>query len=256
MRKTNFTKRYGWIPDWPDQRDIRYGAVYAIPAGLPASVDLSGLCSPIEDQGNLGSCTAHALTGALEFLEKKDGLSVVQMSRLFLYYNERVIENTVSQDSGAMLRDGIKALASQGCCGETKWPYEIEKFADCPSADCYADGSNHQIISYQRIDTLDQMRACLAKGFPFVFGFTVYESFETQTVAKTGVVPMPAPKERTVGGHAVLAVGYNDKEKRFLVRNSWGQAWGIKGYFTLPYDYASSRDLSDDFWTIRRGEQM
>jgi C1A family cysteine protease len=256
MRKTNFIKNYGWIPDWPDQRDIRYGAVYAIPSSLPASVDLSRLCSPIEDQGNLGSCTAHALTGALEFLENKDGLPVVQMSRLFLYYNERALENTIDKDSGAMLRDGIKTLASQGCCDEEKWPYDIKKFTAKPTAVCYKDGLDHQIISYQRIDTLGQMRACLAEGFPFVFGFTVYESFETQTVAQTGVVPMPGAKERVLGGHAVLAVGYDDKTKRLLVRNSWGPAWGIKGYFTLPYDYAASRDLSDDFWTIRRGEEM
>ena len=256
MRKTRFTKNYGWIPDRPDQRDIRYATVYKIPARLPSSADLRKFCPAVEDQSTLGSCTAHALTGALEVLEKKDGLAVTQMSRLFLYYNERVIENSVDQDNGAMLRDGIKTLVKQGCCNEAKWPYLIKKFAAKPLAACYKDGLDHQIISYQRIDTLSQMRACLAQSFPFVFGFTVYESFGTQAVAKTGKAPMPKKNERVLGGHAVLAIGYDDKTKRFLVRNSWGKAWGIKGYFTLPYDYAVSRDLSDDFWTIRRGEQM
>jgi C1A family cysteine protease len=254
MSKKSYS--YGWTPDLPDQRDLRYGAVYKIPKKLPAKADLRPFCPAVEDQGELGSCTAHALTGALEVLEKKDGLPVVQMSRLFVYYNERAIEHTVSQDSGAMIRDGIKALVKQGCCSESKWPYDISKFKKKPSTVCYNDGSDHQVTSYQRIDTLDQMRACLADGFPFVFGFTVYESFESQTVAKTGKMIMPGTRERTLGGHAVLAVGFDDKQKRIIVRNSWGPDWGMKGYFTMPYAYVESRDLSDDFWTIRRGEQM
>jgi C1A family cysteine protease len=252
------TKRhsFGWVPDLPDQRDVRYGTVYRVPRRLPSAVDLRPLCPLVEDQGTLGSCTAHALTGALEVLEKKDGLRVVQMSRLFVYYNERVIEHSVSQDSGAMLRDGIKSLVKQGACTESKWPYIIAKFGIKPPAACFLDGAGHQVTSYQRIETLDQMRACLAEGFPFVFGFTVYESFESQAVAGTGRVTMPMSRERPLGGHAVLAVGYNDRQKRFIVRNSWGSTWGVKGYFTLPYDYCASRDLADDFWTIRRGEQM
>ena len=100
------------------------------------------------------------------------------------------------------------------------------------------------------------MRSCLADGFPFVFGFTVYESFESQSVAKTGVVPMPKPKEKVMGGHAVIGVGYNDAQKRFIVRNSWGQGWGMKGYFTIPYAYLGNKNLSDDFWTIRRGGEL
>ncbi len=247
---------YGWKPDFPDHRDVKFSLVYRVPAKLPAKTDLRAICPPVEDQGQLGSCTAHALTGALETLENKDRLPLVQMSRLFVYYNERSLEHTVSQDAGAMIRDGIKTLAKQGCCAESKWPYVISKFASKPGAACFKDGLEHQITSYQRIATVDQMRACLAAGFPFVFGFTVYESFESQAVAKTGTVNMPKKTEATLGGHAVLAVGYDDKAKRFTVRNSWGPGWGIKGYFTIPYAYLASRDLADDFWTIRRGERI
>jgi C1A family cysteine protease len=155
-----------------------------------------------------------------------------------------------------MIRDGIKTLKNQGVCSEGKWPYVTSKFAVKPGPACYKDGLDHQIISYQRLLTVDQMRACLAEGFPFVFGFTVYESFESQQVAKTGVVSMPKSNERVVGGHAVVAVGYNDSKKRFIVRNSWGTDWGMKGYFTIPYAYLADRNLSDDFWVIRRAEQL
>jgi C1A family cysteine protease len=256
MRISKNSRPYGWKPDLPDQRDMRYSLVYRVPAKLPAKADLRPICPPVEDQGQLGSCTAHALTGALETLENMDRLPLVQMSRLFVYYNERAIEHTVAQDSGAMIRDGIKTLVKQGCCAESRWPYVISKFKSKPAPACYKDGLEHQITSYQRIDTLDQMRACLAAGFPFVFGFTVYESFESQAVAKTGKVSMPKKTERTLGGHAVLAVGYDDKAKRFTVRNSWGPDWGIEGYFSMPYAYLASRDLADDLWTIRRGKKM
>ncbi len=245
---------YGWMPDLPDQRDYLFGAIYKIPAKLPASVDLRAQCPPVEDQGNLGSCTANALAGALEFLELKDKVSFVDLSRLFIYYNERVIEHTVNSDSGAMLRDGIKTLAKQGVCPESMWPYVISQFTKKPTASCYKNAADHQITSYQRLLTVDEMRACLAEGYPFVFGFTVYESFESATVARTGTVNMPKPGEKVLGGHAVVAVGYNDKQKRFIVRNSWGTGWGQKGYFTMPYAYLDDRKLSDDFWTIRRGE--
>ncbi|HET6516215.1 MAG TPA: C1 family peptidase [Thermodesulfovibrionales bacterium] len=247
---------YGWVPDLPDQRDFLYSAVRRIPRKLPKSNDLRPLCSAVENQGELGSCTANALAGALEFLERKDSVSFVDCSRLFIYYNERAIEHSIQSDSGAMIRDGIKTLAKQGVCSEKIWPYIESKFTVKPTAACYKEALLRQITSYHRILTLDEMRACLAEGFPFVFGFTVYESFESQQVAKTGVVNMPKPKERVVGGHAVLAVGYDDTQKRFIVRNSWGTDWGKKGYFTMPYDYLADRNLSDDFWTIRRGELM
>jgi C1A family cysteine protease len=247
--------RYGWVPDVPDHRDFLYSTVRP-PLALPSHIDLRPSCSAIEDQGNLGSCTGNALAGAIEFLERKNNVPFVDASRLFIYYNERAMEGTIKSDAGAMIRDGIKTLKKQGVCSETRWPYVISKFAVKPNTACYKDALKHQITSYHRIVTLDDMRTCLADGFPFVFGFTVYESFESQEVARSGIVQLPQPAERSLGGHAVLAVGYDDEERRFIVRNSWGIDWGQKGYFTIPYEYLASRSLADDLWTIRRGELM
>lgn len=248
---------YGWLPDFPDQRDHLYRVLRPVLRELPAVLDLRPQCSAIEDQGNLGSCTANALAGAIEFLEKKDGIkNFTDVSRLFIYYNERVIEHSVNQDSGAMIRDGIKTLAKQGVCSEAKWPYVISKFTKKPSAACFAEASRRRIKQYARLEVLDEMRTCLADGFPFVFGFSVYASFESRQVAKTGVLNMPGKKEKMVGGHAVMAVGYDDKQERFIVRNSWGTNWGTQGYFTMPYAYLTDRNLSDDVWTIRRGDSI
>jgi len=257
-RRTQTSGRgYGWLPDLPDHRDKLFGAVHAPAPRLPRRVDLRARCSPVEDQGSLGSCTGNALAGALEFLERKDGVDpLVDVSRLFIYFNERVIEHTTAEDSGAMIRDGIKTLVKQGVCSERSWPYVIARFAKKPGAGCYKEARDHQVTAYARIERLDEMRACLADGFPFVFGFSVYESFESTTVARTGVATMPKRNEKLLGGHAVLAVGYDDVKKRFLVRNSWGTRWGMKGYFTLPYEYLAERNLSDDLWTIRRQEEF
>ncbi len=255
-RRTSGKAGYGWVPDLPDHRDTLYGVVRPIPPTLPPSADLRPTCSPVEDQGNLGSCTGNALAGAVEYLEKHDKVRFENISRLFIYYNERVIEHTVKEDAGAMIRDGIKTLVKQGACSETTWPYVASKFAVKPSPTAYKEGLDHQVTAYARLQTTDEMRACLAQGFPFVFGFSVYESFESAQVAKTGIVSMPKRNEKQVGGHAVLAVGYDDAAQRFIVRNSWGPRWGIKGYFTMPYAYLADRNLSDDFWTIRRQENF
>jgi C1A family cysteine protease len=244
---------YGWIPDLPDQRDQMFRAPLPRTARLPAKVDLRVGCPPVYDQGQLGSCTANAIAGALEFDQMKQKLSdVFPPSRLFIYYNERVIEHTVSQDAGAMIRDGIKSISKQGAPHEALWPYVISRFRRKPSAAAVRDARKHTAVLYQRVtQDLTQMRACLAAGYPFVFGFSVYASFESDAVAKSGRVPMPKPKEKQLGGHAVLAVGYDHAAKRFIVRNSWGSDWALSGYFTMPYAYLFDSNLSDDFWTVR-----
>ena len=242
---------YGWVPDIPDGRDLLYKGIKPRRLRLPSKVDLSPFCSEVENQGKLGSCTANALAGNIEFLDNKDGDGrYSDKSRLFIYYNERVIEHSVDSDAGAMLRDGIKTLHKGGVCPEADWPYDISKFADRPSAVCYKEAKDHRIKSYHRITTLQEMLTCLTEGFPFVFGFAVYESFESVVTARTGVATMPKKDERMMGGHAVLAVGFDQKEKRFLARNSWGKNWGMNGYFTIPFEYLET--LGDDFWTIRK----
>jgi len=247
-------KGYGWTPDLPDQRDRMYSAPLRRLGALPPSVDLRNVCPPVVDQGELGSCTANAIAGALQFDQmKQKQADIFPPSRLFIYYNERVIEHTVDEDSGAMIRDGIKSVSKQGAPHETLWPYDISKFRNKPSPAAYKDALKHRAILYQRLtQTLDQLKGCLAAGYPFVFGFSVYESFETQAVAKNGKVPMPKAKEKLLGGHAVLGVGYDDASKRFIVRNSWGTTWGLQGYFTMPYAYLTDGNLADDFWTIKQ----
>lgn len=242
-------RTYGWVPDIPDGRDYLYRAIKPV-VRLPKKVDLRDFCSKVEDQGSLGSCTAQALAGNIEFLDNAIDSIYTDVSRLFIYYNERVLIDTVDYDSGAMLRDGIKTLKKEGACHEEIWPYLVDKFDKKPTTKCYEEGKRHLIESYHRIEALSEMLACLAEGFPFVFGFTVYESFESEKVTRTGIVNMPKKGERALGGHAVLAVGYDQSAGRFLVRNSWGVGWGLKGYFTLPYEYLDT--MADDFWTIRK----
>lgn len=252
------TARYGWKPDLPDYRDLLYAAPLKALKALPPKVDLRKGCPPIYDQGGLGSCTANAIGAGFQFDQKKQGLKSFIPSRLFIYYNERDIEGTVNQDSGAYIRDGIKSVNKLGVCPETMWPYDGSEYPPNPrltlkpSAKCYTEAKKHVVVQYARVArTESQLKGCLASGYPFVYGFTVYESFEGNKVAKTGVVPMPKTGEEMLGGHAVIAVGYDDKSRRFIVRNSWGTGWGMKGYFTMPYGYLLDGNLSDDFWTMR-----
>ena len=260
------TARYGWQPDIPDARDHLYCAPQIALAALPASVDLRNECPAVYDQGRIGSCTANAIAGAFQFDLMKQQLQVFVPSRLFIYFNERQIEGHVNTDSGAQLRDGIKSVATLGVCPEDEWPYDDTpaesdggpfqpgaRDGEQPFPDpCYQNALNNRVTVYRRVTRdLDQMRGCLAAGYPFVFGFTVYESFESKEVADSGVMPMPQPDEQVLGGHAVLAVGYDDSTQRFTVRNSWGTNWGPRGYFTMPYAYLTTSGLSSDFWTAR-----
>jgi C1A family cysteine protease len=245
-------QRFGWVPDLPDHRDHLYAAPLVNLGKLPDKADLRPNCPAVYDQGQLGSCTANAIAGAIEFDRMKEHKPNFVPSRLFIYYNERAIEGTVNSDSGAMIRDGIKSVATQGDVPETEWPYDIAKFSEKPPAKVYGDAKKYKVVQYQRVPrNLTQMKGCLASGYPFVFGFSVYESFESPDVAKTGHLDMPGANEQEVGGHAVVAVGFDDSQQRFIVRNSWGGDWGMAGYFTIPYTYLIEPNLSDDFWTIR-----
>jgi C1A family cysteine protease len=260
--------RYGWSPDIPDQRDILFSAPLAKLGPLPAKVDLRKQCPAVYNQGQIGSCTANAIAGAFEFDLRKQKQTDFVPSRLFIYFNERFMEHSVALDNGAQIRDGVKSVNKLGVCPETEWPYDDTpadpttnvwppgaRPAQKPTPDCYKAALNHQVVSYQRVNRdLAQMKGCLAAGYPFVFGFTVYDAFESAEVAKTGVLNMPTSDERVVGGHAVLAVGYDDVAQRFIVRNSWGAKWGQKGYFTIPYAYLISGNLASDYWTIRMVE--
>jgi len=245
-------RKLGWIPQPPDERDHqkKFSVTY-----LPPLVDLRDHCPPVYDQGQLGSCTGNASAGAFQFDEIKQGKASDIPSRLFIYWNERDMEGTVNDDAGAIIRDAVKVLAKYGVCSETTWPYDVDKFAEKPSEDCYTEALNNQVLEYAAVDqSLDQIKSCLVCGFPIIFGFTVFESFMSEQVASTGIVPMPRVNEVTDGGHAVLAVGYDDSKHAVIVRNSWGESWGDKGYFYLPYEYITNPSLASDFWTIRRIE--
>jgi C1A family cysteine protease len=244
---------YGWVRDLPDARDYLYAApLIHFPKGLPAAIDLRPKCPPIYNQGQLGSCTANGIAAAIEFDQGKQRKKEFTPSRLFIYYNERAIEGTIPQDSGAQVRDGIKSVATLGAPPESDWPYNIKKFADKPPPVAYADAKKDLVAAYARVNqSLTQMQGCLAEGFPFVFGFTVYDSFESDAVAASGIVPMPSPGEHVAGGHCVLAVGYEEAKRVFIIRNSWGTGWGMKGYCTMPYEYLLNAQLASDFWTIR-----
>jgi C1A family cysteine protease len=248
------TRVYNHVRDTFDSRDYVYK-----PSGaaLPAGVDLRPMCPPIYDQGALGSCQSNAACGAEQFLELKDKLPAAPpLSRLMCYYGARAIEGTVKQDAGASLRDTIKGLAKSGVCIEALWPYVVSKFKTKPSSVARTTALTRLITSYSTLSSLNDMKDCLASGFPFIFGFQVYSAFESAEVAKTGIVELPTKGETLLGGHAVMAVGYDDTVQRFIVRNSWGASWGQAGYFTIPYTYLTNPKLASDFWTIRRGEQL
>jgi C1A family cysteine protease len=250
----------GWIPDVPDQRDYIFKPLRVVaPTELSKQVDLRDHLPPVYDQGNLGSCTGQALAAAFDFGRKKQGEPFMSPSRLFIYWNERDSIGTVDSDSGAMLRDGIKVLAKLGTPREAVWPHDISQFTVKPDERAYIEAEKNQALVYQRImrppeDRTHDMLLCLGDGFPFVTGFTLYQSFESDEVRRTGIVPMPAMDESMLGGHAVVVVGYDLDKQHFICRNSWGEAWGDKGDFYLPFAYLAHGGLSSDQWTIRTVE--
>ncbi|MFZ5995434.1 MAG: C1 family peptidase [Thermodesulfobacteriota bacterium] len=272
----------GWLPDYPDFRDYtqeqeEINKVLA-PTGVlkarvkqPISVDLRPWCSSIEDQGALGSCTAHAGVGIVEYYERRALGRHIDASRLFLY---KVTRNLLhwTGDTGAFLRSTMGALVLFGVPPEEYWPYAITDFDKEPPAFCYAFAQNYQAIQYYRHDPpgtpgdvlLNRIKTYLAVGHPSMFGFTVYSSIEQAD--KTGKIPFPCRGERIEGGHAIVAVGYDDKIKikntgqcgfettgALLIRNSWGTGWGDDGYGWLPYEYVL-KGLAEDFWSILKKE--
>lgn len=254
-QEPTITKRvYGWKRDRSTIGDVFHS--FQLHQNLDAInlVDLRKNCPQVYDQGQLGSCTANAIAGAYEFDQiKQQEKDIFVPSRLFIYYNERVIENHVEEDSGAEIKDGIICINTIGVCPETSWPYDITKFTEKPAKSCYDTAQQHRSLLYKRVDQmLEQFKQCLITGLPFLFGFQVYESFENPEVAKTGIVPMPKLGEKVLGGHAVMCVGFDDTKKVFIIRNSWGIGWGDAGYFYMPYDYLVSQDLASDFWTIQK----
>ena len=214
----------------------------------PATVDLRSKMSPVYDMGQLGSSTANALCAAFEY----DNPGFMG-SRLFLYYNERMLEKPIPDNACAMLSDSVKSMQKYGLCLESEWPYDISKFDMKPLGECYVDDSMHKAVTASNIAfNLADMKNALASGFPFVVAIAVYESFESLTVAQTGIVPMPKAGEALLGGHAVLVVGYNDVNQQFIVRNSWGANWGDKGYFYLPYAYMTDPYIVTELWNITK----
>jgi C1A family cysteine protease len=243
-------RSYGWLPSLPDHRDKwKRFAGEKLDSTFALDVNV-----PVYNQGKLGSCTANAIACAYQYDEEVEELKDESTpSRLFIYYNERSLEGTTGYDSGASIRDGMKTISGTGVCPETTWPYDITKFTEKPPENCYEQAEHNKATVYERVEqSEDQVKLAIKNGFPIVFGISVYSSFETEEVAKTGEVPMPSQDEKLLGGHAITLYGWDDGAKRFLFRNSWGTEWGIDGNGTLPYQYVLSSNLASDFWTVTK----
>ena len=236
-----------WKVDKVDTRDYKYQLTSIT---NPNYVDLRPYCTTIENQGTLGSCTGQAIAGAIELLNKRNG-KPTDVSRLFIYYYERLLLGTVNYDSGAYIRDGIKATNHYGASLESLWPHDISKFKVEPITEAKNDALNRKVTRYERVANFNGCIDALTNGYPVIIGFHVYQSFMSTSVARTGNMPYPnTRRERLLGGHAVLLVGYDKRRKVFIARNSWGTRWGVKGYFYMPFNVITP-NMSSDYWIIK-----
>lgn len=239
--------KYTTQKDKEDNRDYVFSS--NLLSILPGKISLIDNCSDVFDQGELGSCTANAIIGLKEYLLIKDNDEFKNLSRLFLYWQERKLINTINEDSGASLRDGMKVMYKVGTCEEELNPYIIENFQKEPTNDQIINALNYKISGYQRIIGLKQIKQAISKGYPIVFSMEIYESFEFDIVSNTGQVQIPNNYEKPLGGHAMCIIGYDDNMNNgcLIVRNSWGSDWGDNGYCYIPYDMIS---YFYDAWTI------
>lgn len=251
--ETQYT--YGWEKDGLDHRDIYYKPSLWNRLITSNSVDLRTGFPMVWNQGQLGSCVSHGILACDEFVQKKEKLpEVFKGSKLYLYYNGRVIENTVNEDSGLQVRDGIKALNTKGICPETMWGYDISKFKEQPPPAAYTEGAKHPSVKYFKLQQgLSHLLACLDSGYPFVFGFNVYSYFESDEMNQTGLLTLPGANQSALGGHCVAAAGYSKDKQAILCRNSWGKDWSsaMGGYFWMPFSYITNVNLASDIWTLR-----
>ena len=208
---------------------------------------------PVFNQLTLNSCSANAIAAALWFdLLRSGRTGGPPPSRLFIYYNERARQGLKNSNAPVSLRDGYRAVDVHGVCPEPMWPYDPRRYAKTPPGACYRSGWYHKTQRYRRLPReLRVLRACLAEGFPVTFGLSVHKSMMSAAVRKSGMIPLPVRGDRVVGGHAMLIVGYDDPQRHFIVRNSWGSGWGLAGYALLPYRYVLETPLAWDFWTCR-----
>lgn len=248
--------KFGWKPDVPDLRDIKYVPAQStkLKKGGPSGVDLRDRFFQCWDQGSLGSCTAQAVAAACQFLDiYDDDMDIVTPSRLFLYYNTRLIEKTTASDEGAQIRNAIKSAALYGYPAESQCKYLVSDFAKKPTPLAYRSAKKEAITKYMRVErNIAHFKSLLTNGYPVIIGIAVYDSIDKASVTKSGVIPMPKKNETMQGGHAILVVGFDDAKSQFIFRNSWGKSWGDEGHGYLPYAYIESTDLSDDFWVIKR----